>query len=163
MTLCAAHATGLDDWADAYQQASAIVGQMTIEEKVSVVSGQTSTTNGCAGQIPGVPRLGFPGICVNDGPNGLHGIEAVNSYASAITIGATWNKELAFQRGQSMGLESRVKGGEQMDAGRILRASLTDTSSQQFAWTDSGPPWSRSHGWKKLGMHSMPWIAFFAD
>ncbi|XP_014550271.1 glycoside hydrolase family 3 protein [Bipolaris victoriae FI3] len=103
-------ATGLGDWADAYQQASAIVDQMTIEEKVSVVSGQTSTTNGCVGQIPGVPRLGFPGICVVDGPNGLHGIAAVNGYPSGITIGATWNKTLALERGRFMGLESKVKG-----------------------------------------------------
>lgn len=69
--LCAAHATVLDDWADAYQQASAVVDQMTIEEKVFVVSGQTSTKIGYAGQIPGVPCLRFPGICGNDGPSGL--------------------------------------------------------------------------------------------
>lgn len=112
MILCVAQATGLDDWADAYQQASAIVDQMTIEEKVSVVSGQTSKTNGCSGIIPGVPRLGFPGICVNDGPNGLHDMAAVNGYPSAITIGATWNKELALERGQFMGLESKAKGGQ---------------------------------------------------
>ncbi|EMD96753.1 glycoside hydrolase family 3 protein, partial [Bipolaris maydis ATCC 48331] len=92
--------------------ASAVVDQMTIEEKVSVISGQTSTTNGCSGQIPGVPHLGFPGICVNDGPNGLHDIAGVNGYPSAITIGATWNKTLALERGQYMGLESKVKGDE---------------------------------------------------
>jgi beta-glucosidase len=112
MTLCIAQATGLNDWANTYQQALTMVHQMTVEEKASVVSGQKSTTNGCAGQIPGVPRLGFPGICVNDGPNGLHDVAAVNGYPSAITIGATWNKKLALERGQSMGLESKVKGSE---------------------------------------------------
>lgn len=65
-----------------------MVDQMTIDEKVSIVSGQTSTRNGCSGQIPGVPRLRFPAICVNDGPNRLHDIAAVNGYPSAITIGA---------------------------------------------------------------------------
>ncbi|KAG9197701.1 hypothetical protein G6514_001128 [Epicoccum nigrum] len=103
-------ATGLNDWVDAFQQASTMVDQMTVEEKVSVVSGQTSTTNGCSGQIPGVQRLGFPGICVNDGPNGLHDAAAVNGYPSGITIGATWNKELALERGHFMGLEAKIKG-----------------------------------------------------
>ncbi|KAK1573015.1 glycosyl hydrolase family 3 N terminal domain-containing protein [Colletotrichum navitas] len=101
---------GLGDWSDAYNEAEAIVKQMTLDEKVSVVSGQTSVTNGCAGMIPGVPRLGFPGICVQDGPNGLHGVEAVNGYASAITVGAAWNKELAHARGVAMGLEAKAKG-----------------------------------------------------
>lgn len=108
----AARAKGLDDWSDAYQQASAMVDQMTVEEKVSVVSGQTSAKDGCAGLIPGVPRLGFPGICVNDGPNGLHDMAAVNGYPSGITIGASWNKQLALERGQFMGMESKVKGGK---------------------------------------------------
>jgi len=87
-----------------------MVKQMTVDEKVSVVSGQTSVANGCAGMIPGVERLGFPGICVQDGPNGLHGIQAVNGYAAAITVGAAWNKELAHARGVSMGLEAKAKG-----------------------------------------------------
>ncbi|GKT50518.1 putative beta-glucosidase M [Colletotrichum spaethianum] len=101
---------GLGDWSDAYKKASALVSQMTVDEKVSVTSGQTTTTNGCAGMIPGVPRLGFPGICVQDGPNGLHGIEAVNGYASAITVGAAWNRGLALARGYHMGLEAKSKG-----------------------------------------------------
>ncbi|KNB13474.1 hypothetical protein FOXG_20824 [Fusarium oxysporum f. sp. lycopersici 4287] len=95
----------------AYQQASALVAQMSIKEKVAVTSGQTTVTNGCAGMIPGVQRLGFPGMCLSDGPNRLREVEAVNGYASAITVGAAWNKELALARGYHMGLEAKSKGG----------------------------------------------------
>ncbi|KAF5671691.1 glycoside hydrolase family 3 [Fusarium heterosporum] len=102
---------GLGDWSSAYKQASALVAQMSNEEKTAVISGQTNVTNGCAGMIPGVPRLGFPGICVSDGPNGLREVEAVNGYAAAVTVGAAWNKELALARGYYMGLEAKVKGG----------------------------------------------------
>lgn len=84
---------------------------MSIKEKVAVTSGQTTVTNGCAGMIPGVQRLGFPGMCLSDGPNGLREVEAVNGYASAITVGAAWNKELALARGYHMGLEAKSKGG----------------------------------------------------
>ncbi|RGP70095.1 glycoside hydrolase family 3 [Fusarium sporotrichioides] len=101
---------GLGGWAKAYEQASKLVSQMSADEKAAVVSGQTKVTNGCAGMIPGVERLGFPGICVADGPNGLHEMEAVNGYASAITVGAAWNKELALARGHHLGLEAKTKG-----------------------------------------------------
>ncbi|KAF5258060.1 hypothetical protein FOXYS1_11387 [Fusarium oxysporum] len=57
-----------------------------------------------------VQRLGFPGMCLSDGPNGLREVEAVNGYASAITVGAAWNKELALARGYHMGLEAKSKG-----------------------------------------------------
>ncbi|UZP36626.1 hypothetical protein NXS19_004442 [Fusarium pseudograminearum] len=57
-----------------------------------------------------VQRLGFPGICVNDGPSGLHGVEAVNGYAAGVTVAAAWNKELAHARGHHMGLEAKRRG-----------------------------------------------------
>ncbi|KAI0528353.1 glycosyl hydrolase family 3 N terminal domain-containing protein [Xylaria digitata] len=101
---------GIGDWADAFQQASAMVAEMTVEEKVSVVSGGANATNGCAGTIAAVPRLGFPGMCLNDGPNGLHGTEAGNGYASGVTVGAAWNRELALARGHYLGLEAKRKG-----------------------------------------------------
>ena len=87
-----------------------MVDQMDMNEKTAIVSGQNGSTNGCSGQFPGAPRLGFPGICLSDGPNGLHNTDTVNAYASGITIGATWNKELALKRGQDIGLEAKVKG-----------------------------------------------------
>jgi len=34
----------------------------------------------------------------------------VNAYASGISVGASWNKNLAYQRGRSMGGEFRAKG-----------------------------------------------------
>ncbi|KAF5970389.1 glycoside hydrolase family 3 protein [Fusarium bulbicola] len=94
----------------------AIAGQvpaspdMTLDEKVSVTSGQTTTPNGCNGMIPGVPRLGFPGVCVNDGPSGLHGVEAVDGYAAGVTVAAAWNRDLAHARGRHMGLEAKRRG-----------------------------------------------------
>lgn len=128
---------------------------MTVEEKASVVSGQTSTVNGCSGMIPGVPRLGFPGICVQDGPNGLHGVEAVNGYAFAISVGAAWNKELAHKRGLHMGMEAKKKGGQStiLFLGLVV-SGFTKLSvySQQLDRANNRPPWPHSFGWSKLGM-----------
>ncbi|POR32601.1 Beta-glucosidase [Tolypocladium paradoxum] len=96
-------------WADAYHRAKALVGNMTLEEKANLTGG-VNLGSGCSGSIPPIQRLGFPGLCYSDAGNGLRGTDLVNSYPSAIHVGASWNKELAFQRGSSMGGEFRRKG-----------------------------------------------------
>lgn len=95
---------GTGTWADAYAHVKALVNQMTIEEKANI----TSLSDG---GVPAIPRLGFPGLRVHDGPNGLNALEEVTAYASGITVGSSWNKDLAHARGQSMGKGARRKGG----------------------------------------------------
>jgi beta-glucosidase len=106
-----AQAKGIGTWADAYTQAKTLVDQMTNEEKSNITTGLSPLTTSCGGEVAGVPRLGFPGMCLTDGPNGLHSQEAVAGYASGITVGASWNKDLALARAQNMGREARRKGG----------------------------------------------------
>lgn len=107
-----AEAKGTGSWADAYSHAKALVDQMTNEEKAKITTGVFPLSTYCGGEVAGVSRLGFPGMCLNDGPNGLHSLEAVTAYASGITIGASWNKDLALARAQQMGKEARRKGGQ---------------------------------------------------
>ncbi|KAI6362027.1 hypothetical protein MCOR25_006328 [Pyricularia grisea] len=103
------NATGTGDWAEAIGKAKALVGQMTLEEKVLLTGGVTSTT-GCAGWISNITRLGFPGMCLQDAGNGLRSTDFVTSWSSGISVGATWNRELALQRAEGMGSEYRAKG-----------------------------------------------------
>jgi len=70
----------------------------------------TSTTNGCSGISGGVPRLGFPGICLQDAGNGVRGTDGVNGYPSGVHVGASWNKQLTSARAQYMGAEFKRKG-----------------------------------------------------
>lgn len=83
---------------------------MTNEEKQNITTGGSGTTNGCAGFSPGVPRLGYPGMCFDDGPSGTRGTEMVNGYAAGISTGASWNRTLAYERGRAMGAEAKAKG-----------------------------------------------------
>lgn len=69
-----------------------------------------STTNGCSGNIPANTRLGFPGLCLQDNGNAVRGTDGVNGGPSGISIGASWNKELALRRARYMGAEFRAKG-----------------------------------------------------
>ncbi|KAJ5169240.1 uncharacterized protein N7482_004834 [Penicillium canariense] len=101
--------TGSGNWESAYQKARSFVGKLTVEEKLNFTAG-TYVNNGCSGNIPPVERLGFPGFCVSDAGNGLRGTDYVSSWPSGLHVGASWNKDLAKQRGIQMGAEFRRKG-----------------------------------------------------
>ncbi|KAI1372447.1 glycoside hydrolase family 3 protein [Hypoxylon crocopeplum] len=96
-------------WEAAYNKAKSLVTQMTIEEKVNLTTGYTAP-NGCSGNIYSIPRLGFPGLCLGDSGNGLRGTDFVSAWPSGIHVGASWNKELAHQRGMAMAGEFKRKG-----------------------------------------------------
>jgi beta-glucosidase len=74
-------------WAESYAKALNLVNQMTLEEKVNLTSGVTSTT-GCSGFIFPVPRLGFPGMCLADAGNGVRLTDYVSSWPSGVHVGA---------------------------------------------------------------------------
>lgn len=112
MPSSAAEATGTGDWASAYAKAAELVGQMTNEEKQNLTFGFSTTASGCSGVSGAAPRVGFPGLCLNDGPAGVRGTELVSGFASGISVAASWNRDLAKARGRAIGRESKAKGGE---------------------------------------------------
>ncbi|TQW00989.1 glycosyl hydrolase [Cordyceps javanica] len=101
--------SGQNEWADSFGKAKAMVDQMTLEEKVSLTGG-IDLKSGCSGTIAGIPRLGFPGMCLNDAGNGVRATDNVSGFASGIGVGASWNKDLARKRGVALGGENRRKG-----------------------------------------------------
>ncbi|THW11878.1 putative glycosyl hydrolase [Aureobasidium pullulans] len=101
---------GRDEWATAYEKAKTLVASMTDYEKNNITYGYTSKTNGCGGNSGSVPRVGFPGLCLSDAGNGLRGTDGVTGFASGVHVGATWNRNLAYQRAHYMGAEFKAKG-----------------------------------------------------
>ncbi|KAJ9266118.1 CAZyme family GH3 [Paecilomyces variotii] len=101
---------GTADWAEAYSRARALVSQMTDDEKNNITYGYTSATNGCSGNSGAVPRLGFPGLCLQDSGNGVRATDMVNGYPPGLHVGAAWNRDLAYERGHYMGAEFKRKG-----------------------------------------------------
>ncbi|KAF3766961.1 family 3 glycoside hydrolase [Cryphonectria parasitica EP155] len=104
------NATGTGNWAAAYEKARALVGQMTLEEKVNLTGGSSESANGCSGTITSIPRLNFPGLCLSDAGNGLRSTDYVTSWASGWSVGASFNRDLAHQRAVGMAGEFRKKG-----------------------------------------------------
>ncbi|KAJ4104165.1 hypothetical protein NW760_010843 [Fusarium oxysporum] len=96
-------------WAAAVAKAKNLVSQLTLEEKVNLTAGGQTTT-GCSGFIPGIPRVGFPGLCLADAGNGVRNTDYVSSFPSGIHVGASWNPELTYSRSYYMGAEAKAKG-----------------------------------------------------
>lgn len=54
--------------------------------------------------------MNFTGFCLNDAGQGVRGTDFVSGFPSGIHVAASWNKDLARSRAESLGLEFRVKG-----------------------------------------------------
>ena len=64
----------------------------------------------CVGMTGPANSVGFPALCLQDGPLGIRFTDHATAFPAGITIGATWNKDLMFQRGAAHGAEAKGKG-----------------------------------------------------
>jgi beta-glucosidase len=93
-------------------RARALVGQMTLHEKIAMVHGPGFQMDaGFAGTIPGNERLGIPSLRLADGPNGVgNGSTGVTAFPAAALLAASWDTALAERYGQALGSEQAGKG-----------------------------------------------------
>lgn len=97
-------------WAESYKKAAAMVGKMTLPEKVNVTTGTGWMMGLAVGTNGPATLVGFPQLQLQDGPLGLRFADNASAFPAGITVGATWNKELMFARGKAHGNEARGKG-----------------------------------------------------
>lgn len=100
----------LSQWEKSYQKAAAMVGKMTLVEKVNVTTGTGWAQDLCVGNTASAYNVGFPPLCLQDGPLGIRFADHATAWPAGITVGATWNKDLMYKRGRALGLEHRLKG-----------------------------------------------------
>ncbi|EWC44403.1 putative beta-glucosidase L [Drechslerella stenobrocha 248] len=108
--LPAAYAQSSLDWDTAYTKANALVGQLTTQQKINVVTGVGWQKGPCVGNIAAISSINFRGLCLQDGPVGVRYASGVTAFPSAIHLGSTWDKDLMRQTGIAMGEEFRAKG-----------------------------------------------------
>jgi beta-glucosidase len=99
------------------QRADMVIKEMTLDEKMSLVHGAGgfgaagAISNGGAGVIAPIPRLGLPAIQLADSAVGVRAAAERGRYAtllpSAIAAAATWDPKLAFEYGGVIGRELR--------------------------------------------------------
>jgi beta-glucosidase len=102
-----ANATGTGGWEDALARARVFLAQLTLEEKADMVTGQPGP---CVGNIVAIPRLGFGGLCLQDGPLAIRVADYASVFAAGVSAAATWDKGILYERGVAMGQEFRAKG-----------------------------------------------------
>ncbi|KAL3474580.1 putative beta-glucosidase F [Aspergillus californicus] len=100
----------VSNWAEAYQKAHGIVINMTLAEKVNLTTGTGIYMGPCAGQTGSVPRFGIPNLCLHDSPLGVRNTDHNTAFPPGITVGATFDKDLMYDRGVGLGEEARGKG-----------------------------------------------------
>lgn len=104
-----------------------LADQMTLEEKVSILSGEDFWS------VPAVERLKIGRLRVTDGPNGARGggslIGGVKSasFPVGIALGATWSVDLVRQVGTALADEVKSKGAHVLLAPTVnIHRSVTN-------------------------------------
>jgi beta-glucosidase len=79
---------------------------LTLREKISMLGGKP---NGAS--TYGVPRVGIPELRLADGPMGVHWwCDAATAYPAGIAAAASWDPELWYRLGHSLGRDCRARG-----------------------------------------------------
>lgn len=66
----------------------------------------------CVGNVGSIPRVGWRGLCMQDGPQGIRFADYVSYFTSSQVAAATWDRALIRERGHAMGSEARDKGAD---------------------------------------------------
>lgn len=82
----------------------ALLAKMTLEEKISLLGGDSTGFNS-----PGIPRLGIPPIKMSDGPVGVR-TGLATAYPVSINMAASWDTALINNYGTALGEETKAKG-----------------------------------------------------
>lgn len=107
----AANATGSAAWASGLAKAKAFLAKLTPEEKALMSTGYPGP---CVGNILAIPRLNFPGLCLQDGPLAIRQADYASVFPAGVSVAASWDRTLMYERGLAMGQEFRGKGAQVM-------------------------------------------------
>lgn len=90
-------------------RAAKLVSQMTIDEKINLVSGKIDAFHTYA-----IPRLGIPSVRMADGPQGVRNIDGKNIhstfYPCGVSAAATWNRDAVREMGTGIGCAAKAHG-----------------------------------------------------
>jgi beta-glucosidase len=128
-----ANATSSGNWEEAFVRAHEFVAKLTVDEKADMVTGQPGP---CVGNIVAIPRLGFPGLCLQDGPLAIRVADYASVFAAGVTVASTWDRDLLYARGYAIGQEFKAKGAHialSPVAGPLGRSAYAGRNWEGFA------------------------------
>ena len=121
-----------------------LVKQMTLEEKVGMIHGNSSFTSA------GVPRLGIPEFVMSDGPHGVrlehgrtydeqNGVKDAGTYLpTGVCLAATWNPKLGYDFGAVLGSEANYRGKDVI-LGPGINIIRTALNGRNFEYESEDP------------------------
>ncbi|KAF3910965.1 Beta-glucosidase [Arthrobotrys entomopaga] len=110
LALPAAYAQSSLNWDTAVSKATTLVGKLTTQQKINVVTGVGWQKGPCVGNIAAISNVGFTGLCLQDGPVGVRYASGVTAWPAGIHLGSTWDRDLMSQQGAAIGAEFKAKG-----------------------------------------------------
>ncbi|KAI9901071.1 hypothetical protein N3K66_002888 [Trichothecium roseum] len=97
-------------WDEAYTKAEAALSGLSLEDKVGIVTGVGWDKGACVGNTSPVASIGYPSLCLQDGPLGIRFAPSATAFTPAIQAGSTWDLDLIRQRGQFHAEEAKALG-----------------------------------------------------
>jgi len=97
-------------WSESEDLAKAFVEEMTLDEKINMVTGSGNSFGPCIGYLEPIERLGFKGMCFQDGPAGVRSSNHTTTFPSGLNIASTFDQDLMRKLGVAIGEECRAKG-----------------------------------------------------
>ncbi|CBX97437.1 hypothetical protein IAQ61_007149 [Plenodomus lingam] len=97
-------------WDDAYVKAAASLAKLSQAEKIGLVTGVGWMNGKCVGNTHAAGSIGFPGLCLQDGPLGVRYVNGATAFSAGIHAASTWDTTLVRERALFLGAESKALG-----------------------------------------------------
>ncbi|WP_328916068.1 MULTISPECIES: glycoside hydrolase family 3 C-terminal domain-containing protein [unclassified Streptomyces] len=116
-----------------------LLKQLTNPEKASLMTSVDRPSGSHAtGWIPGIDRLGVPGLAFTDGPGGVRDGEPATALPSPVSLAASFDTELARRYGTVLGTEARSRG-YQVVYGPMVNIVRTPLGGRDFETLGEDP------------------------
>ncbi|SPQ24051.1 ed46bc10-0f3a-4e3b-8518-df63bc09512c [Thermothielavioides terrestris] len=102
--------SGTAAWDAAHSSAAAAVAKMSQQDKINIVTGVGWNKGPCVGNTPAIGSVGYPELCLQDGPLGVRYGTGTTAFTPGIQAASTWDVELIRQRGEYLGAEAKGCG-----------------------------------------------------
>src|SRR5882724_7881439 len=135
------------------ERATLVLKEMTIDEKVTLLHGTgmkglspmsplASGSNGGAGYVVGIPRLGIPAIQMSDAAYGVRSSGENGRYSTALPsnlgAAASWDLDAAYEYGALIGRELRAQGYN-MSLGGGVNLTREPRNGRNFEYLGEDP------------------------
>ena len=135
------------------ERAAMVVKQMTIDEKISMLHGTGMEglslmsplavhSNGGAGYVPAIPRLGIPAIQMSDAAYGVRNSGENGRYSTALPAdvagAASWDLDAGYEYGALIGRELRAQGFN-MSLGGGINLTREPRNGRTFEYLGEDP------------------------